>query len=170
MKRLPPLDELRSSFSVDDTGTLFWKWREGVPRNINGRLAGKPAGAVDSSGYVHVVMSRKFYQAHRIVWALAHGKDPYPQLLDHVNGNRRDNRPDNLRVATPALNVVNGKPRGRLGLKGVYEFRPGVFVAQTKYKGTTKYLGSYSTAEEAHEVYCLAVDLLHGRGAYARVS
>lgn len=168
MKKLPEISELQRIFTLGDDGVLRWNWRADLPFNVNRRLAGKPAGATDSSGYIHVGIKGKLYQAHRIVWALVNGEDPHPHLLDHVNGNRKDNRADNLRAVTAAVNVVNGRARGRLNLKGVYEFRPGVFVAQTKHNGATKYLGRYASAAEAHEVYCLATDMLHGAGAYAR--
>ena len=168
MKKLPAVSELQRLFTLGDDGVLRWNWRNDTPCNINRRTAGNPAGTTDGHGHRHVTVRGAFYQVHRIVWALANGADPYPHGIDHKNGDRSDNRPSNLRLAGQALNVVNSAARGKLNCKGAYQNRPGSFVAQTKINGRTKYLGKYATAEEAHEVYCLAVDLIHGPGAYAR--
>lgn len=168
MKRLPPVEKLRRLFTLCDDGSLLWNWVEEWPRNINGRLAGKVAGSEDGKGHRHVNVGGQFYQAHRVVWALHTGEDPFPHDIDHINGVRNDNRPGNLRLAGKALNVLNGRPRGRLKVKGVYERRPGRFVAQTKHNGRPLYLGTYDSPELAHEAYCLVADMIHGAGAYAR--
>jgi hypothetical protein len=63
---------------------------------------GKTAGCIHSSGYVRIFCDGKSYQAHRLIWALMHGVDPDCDI-DHINGNRADNRLINLRLATRLL-------------------------------------------------------------------
>jgi DUF971 family protein len=77
-------------------------------------------------------------------------------LVDHKDGNRRNNRWDNLREATPTQNMVNSKTRvtNKLGVKGVrlhetgkYQVRLG--IGNMRYK----HIGLYATIEEARAAY-----------------
>ncbi|HEM8998853.1 TPA: HNH endonuclease [Burkholderia cenocepacia] len=98
---------------------------------------------------------------HRMVLNLQAG---VPFLVDHINGNRADNRKANLRVCTHAQNAWNmGKAAtNTTGYKGVSMMANGRFVAQIRCHGRKYHLGCFGTPEEAHEVYCLAADMLHG--------
>lgn len=166
MKKLPAIAVLHALFRYDaETGFIYWRRRDDMPNNWNARYAGKPAGTLDSSGYLHIRYDGKFWQAHRIAWALATGEDPYPLLIDHRNRLRTDNRLRNLRKATQSLNHVNSRVRGKWG-KGVYR-KGNRFIAQTKVNGAVCYIGSYQTPEEAHAAYLRAVNDNFGEGAYA---
>lgn len=93
---------------------------------------------------------------------------PDGQLIDHINGNRLDNRRENLRICTFLGNAQNKgmADSNRSGFKGVYQHGgKGSFISRIHVNGVAKHLGSYKTAEEAHEVYCLAADMLHGEFA-----
>lgn len=98
------VDELRELLRVDDTGELFWCQRG------SGRHIGKPAGTSLRSGYrkVGLRVDGKFVQfyTHQIVWALHYGEWP-ERSIDHINGNRGDNRVDNLRLASALENNMN---------------------------------------------------------------
>jgi hypothetical protein len=85
------------------------------------------------------------------------------KLVDHINGNRLDNRRENLRACNKSQNGMNSKTRSDSvsGLKGVTATR-GRFSARISVDGRQKYLGSYETAEEAHEVYCLWANMVYG--------
>jgi len=108
--------------------------------------------------------NRFFIQMHREILGL-HPDDGC--LVDHANGNKLDNRLINLRVCTKSQNGWNqGKQRtNTTGYKGVIGPRNGKYQAQIGHLGRKKHLGSYVTAEEAYEVYCLAADMLHGEFA-----
>lgn len=56
---------------------------------------------------------------HRKVWADANGPIPDGYDIDHINGNKRDNRLENLRLATRAQNMWNVKSKNKFGLKGL---------------------------------------------------
>ena len=100
--------ELKTLLSYDpETGELTWRVR-GVPR-IDNRLAGKPALIGTSDGYrVGKIMTQNL-KAHRVAWAIYYGEWP-KAMLDHINGNRADNRIVNLRTVSPVQNSQNQRP------------------------------------------------------------
>ena len=77
---------------------------------------------------------------------------------DHINGNTMDNRRENLRVCSHAENLENrGKTKSNTsGFKGVYA-NGNNWMAQIKYKGKSKYLGTFKIKEEAARAYDAAV-------------
>lgn len=100
--------------------------------------------------------------------------DRQGRLVDHINGDRLDNRRENLRIATNQQNMQNRKldKRNKSGYKGVvkrerYTNRPyAVFIGVGA--GKAKYLGAYTTPEEAARVYDkTAKDLF---GEFARLN
>jgi hypothetical protein len=100
---------------------------------------------------------------HRILLGASSG-----QLVDHKNSDRLDCRRSNLRICGAAGNARNKSmhPSNRTGFKGVYlHSQIGKYVARICADRATRYLGCFDTAEEAHEVYCLAADMLHGEFA-----
>lgn len=108
------LEDAKSLFDLDQkTGALYWK------EDVGGRarLGGK-AGCVDNEGYTVVRYQGVGYRAHRIVFALVHGRWP-EGVVDHVNGVKGDNRPENLRDTTPHGNANNSTNRACVGASGV---------------------------------------------------
>lgn len=72
--------------------------------------------------------------------------------VDHINGNRLDNRRCNLREVTGAQNCQNRRACNKTGLKGVHS-RGKKFLACIRIEGKYQYLGIYPTAHEAARVY-----------------
>ncbi|UEP43181.1 HNH endonuclease [Burkholderia sp. B21-005] len=101
---------------------------------------------------------------HRSVLNIEKGN---AQMVDHKNRIKIDNRKENLRLCTHAQNGWNmGKrKRNTTGYKGANRMPNGRFAAQITFCGEKHHLGCFATAEEAHEVYCLAADMLHGEFA-----
>lgn len=104
-----------------DTGKLFWRKRtpdmfsggyrspEGNCSAWNARFAGKEAFAFDrGNGYLSGGIFGVLYAAHRVIWAMHHGKWPDDQI-DHINGDRTDNRISNIRSVSQAENGKNMK-------------------------------------------------------------
>ena len=113
-------------------------------------------GSLDSGGYIKVSVGGKSYQAHRFVWFYVHGVWPDGQI-DHINGNKIDNRIENLRVCSASENQQNrSKPPRHASSKYL-----GVSWNDLRLKwraqlvvNKTKVLDSYFDSEEdAHDAY-----------------
>lgn len=139
------------------TGIFVWKTQVGPKK------AGSVAGTKNHHGYVVICINGKLYQAHRLAWLLQTGSLPR-EYIDHVNGNRGDNRWCNLRECNAAENNENTtvKSHNRVGFLGVSKnTNCATYSANIRYLGKHYYLGSYSTPEEAHEAYKTAKRKLH---------
>ncbi len=120
--------------------------------------AGMIAGTLSHHGYLTVCVNGRSYMVHRIVWLYVHGEWP-AQSIDHINGDRSDNRLENLRVADHHQNGYNRKPsrNSSTGIVGVYWSRHrGLFSADITFQGKTIYLGRFATLNEAVAVRRLA--------------
>lgn len=144
---LPSIQRLREKLVLDvDTGVL-----RRASDGTGGTKAGDVAGSVNSVGYLRLKVDGCELLAHRVIFAMTNGRWPDADL-DHINGNRRDNRPANLREATFAENNRNtgiGK-NNTSGAKGVSTFQRGrKWRATCQVNGVSNYLGRFDTAEEA---------------------
>lgn len=101
------------------------------------------------------------YQEHRLVWLVETGAFPV-EFLDHINGQRADNRFANLRAASKKQNNENIQLRrdNRSGLRGVSRRRNGKWVAQIQSDGTKRHLGYFDSAAAAHAAYQTAATQL----------
>jgi hypothetical protein len=160
-KPLPPLDLLRTLLSYDPaTGEFKWIGRLGTKAVI-----GSVAGTVSPKGYRVIFVKGQGYMAHRLAWLFITGSEPEDQI-DHINGNRDDNRACNLRSVNNAVNCRNkAQPtrNNKSGIRGVHE-RNGKYVAAIGFEGRKMVLGNYRTAEHAGEAYALAKRVLHFLG------
>jgi hypothetical protein len=153
-------DELKSILHYDPlTGLFTWLVSNG-PRSKNGTRAGFYH---NQSGYRRIKLNGKEYQEHRLVWLYVHGFMP-PDMVDHRDRNRSNNRLDNLRLASRIENSQNvGKSKnntsGFLGVSWKKSNRK--WVAQIMYNGKKTHLGLFDTAEEAHDAYQKASSELH---------
>jgi hypothetical protein len=106
--------------------------------------------------YLNIGVDWKVYRAHRLAWLYVHGEWPKHQI-DHINGNKLDNRIVNLRVATASQNKQNMKQArsdSRSGLIGASWYASGnKWRAAIQIDGKKKHLGYFDTAEEAHQIF-----------------
>lgn len=130
-----------------DAGHLRWR----VTRGGNAQ-AGSRAGSLHSRGYVHIEIDGRQHKAHRLVWLAAHGSCPKAHL-DHINGDKADNRLSNLREATKHQNGTNRSGPNKQSTSGVR----GVSWHRTRRKwaayvtdhGRAFSLGLFTDKEEA---------------------
>ena len=151
---------VRELFDYVD-GQLFPKIR------THGRKPGVAVGC-NSGGYLITMVEGKLYKVHRLVYLWHHGH--MPKLLDHIDGNRSNNRIDNLREATDQQNGCNrGKNKNnKSGHKGVhYDKRRGKWQAQIMVNRKNFHVGYFDDPEEAHEAYKKAAANYHGDFARA---
>lgn len=151
---------IRQRYSYDkQTGALVWR-EEAKPRR-----AGRAAGGVDSRGYTQISINGTLYLAHRLVWMLHHG-EVIPEVIDHINGIRRDNRIENLRAADSFINAQNTRAarvsNKHSGMQGVSRItRSNKWQARILAYGVRHHLGSFDTPEQAHAAYLDAKKRLH---------
>jgi hypothetical protein len=83
--------------------------------------AGMPFGKLDRDGYLQVTIDARCYRVHRLAWVFIHGSHP-SGTIDHKNGDKLDNRIENLRVATHSEQACNTKVKAisKSGVKGVF--------------------------------------------------
>ncbi len=157
--------EVRELIRYDPaTGKLFWLERdvsffrdgkhsaEHRQRCWNSRYAGTEAfTSIDSRGYRQGWICNRHESAHRVIWAVVHGCWP-AQEIDHVNGDRSDNRLANLREVTPQENRRNMSisARNTSGVAGVnWDARRETWRARITVNYKEIYLGEFSIFDEA---------------------
>ena len=146
-----------------DPETGVFVWRKRYARRESGDMAGT---IHNRTGRLQICIDQRSYFAHRLAWFYVHGEWP-KQEIDHINGNKADNRIANLRDVSRAINQQNiRKPhKNKTGyLLGAYleknrSSRP--WRASIKLDGKSRYLGFFDTQEEAHAVYLEAKRKLH---------
>lgn len=156
------IERLHALFCVDEqSGVLVRK----VTASSNAK-AGSRVGSVNSRGYLTVRVDGKSMKVHRIVFALVHGR--FPEFVDHVDGDKLNNHPANLREATKAQNSHNvGRPStNKSGIKGVsWSNWSRKWKAQIQYQKGNFHLGLFPKIEDAAEAVRNARAKLHGEFA-----
>lgn len=157
-----PIALLHELFVVADDGILIRKRVTGKSTHI-----GQVVGSITHDGYLSVRINRHLFAVHRIVFAMTNGY--WPSVgIDHINMNKLDNRPCNLREATESENGMNrGKQANNsTGEKGViFDKSRGLYRAQIQVRGKAKHLGRYAAKEDASRAYKSAAIFYHGEFA-----
>jgi hypothetical protein len=157
-------ERLRERLSFDPDGCRF-TW---LPRSVrphmawtdkawNTRYAGTIAGKPDSDGYRRINLDRRMYLEHRLIVFYQTGAWPEAQI-DHINMDRTDNRPENLRSATQSQNRANTRmyANNRSGFKRVTYFGRRKWTAHIKVNGKQRTLGYFDSPERAFIEYIFA--------------
>ena len=159
-KELPSPELLRKLLRYEpETGKLFWRIRteEIAParqsvKTWNSLYANREAfTAVDAYGYKVGNLLKTQYKAHRVVFAICNLRWPISEI-DHINGNRSDNRIENLREVTRQQNQRNVrlKSTNTTGNCGVgWNKRLEKWTAQIGHGKTFRHLGSFATKADA---------------------
>ena len=161
---------LRQRLSYDPQTGVF-TWLETHVHRL-GKEAGSTRTGVKAKGgsYRMINIGGALFRAHRLAWLYMTGEWPTTDV-DHINGNRADNRWSNLRLASRAENNANaGLPKNNTsGVKGV-SFDPKrkrPWRAMISKDNRSRLLGDFSTKEEAATAYQQAA--MEQFGEFARL-
>ena len=147
-------DKMKSILSYDgETGVLRWLERPGN-KKFNNKLAGKIAlTSKNRKGYLHGSAGGFNVSAHVVCWSIFYGEKPNG-LIDHINGNRSDNRICNLRVV-----CHKGNARNRIAKRSKNSILPGLRRSGYGWSvmiGRGEYLGIHACFGSALKVRKLA--------------
>ena len=136
-------------FYDQNTGEFTW-----LICRCNSMPIGARAGCRLPTGYIKLSVGNRQYLAHRLAWLYVHGKWP-EQCIDHINGDRSDNRIANLRDISPSANQHNRRcTAGRELPLGVHWSKAHKkFVAQIQIPGGRRLRFSFDDAESASAAY-----------------
>jgi len=167
----PPLrlDQVERLLDLNrETGELRW-----TANAAFGRLTQRIAGHVGSGGYLSVKIGKRMHLGHRIVWLLVHGEWP-AKSIDHIDGNRSNNAPINLRLANASENAQNraAATKSSSGLLGAIHRkatrrRRECWESRIKLDGVSKWIGRFTSPEAAHAAYIAAKSAAHPFAARA---
>jgi hypothetical protein len=111
---------------VDEDGNLWWRKRLGRRSNLF-----RPVGSLHYQGYLNTAIDKTQYSNHSLAWCLYYGEwPPFEYDVDHINGDRADNRKTNLRLATRSQNAHNTRKVRSTNTSGY----PGVYYCAAKRK------------------------------------
>ena len=130
------------------------------------RTFGRAAGKVIM--YNVVMVEGYSYQVCRIAWCIQYGKwPPLDRYIDHINGKHWDDRPENMRLATPRENTYNAVRNGKYsrGVKFNLKYPERPWIARIRNEGIEYHLGNFATEAEAAKAYAKAAVKLHGEFA-----
>lgn len=133
-------------FNLKD-GELFWKEKPSKRVQI-----GAKAGSLNSCGYLEVQIKRKHYLIHRIIFEMVYGAIPDREEIDHINHNRQDNLPINLRSVCHTHNQKNQSKsvRNTSGIVGVsWKADRKKWHSQIRVDGKDKHLGFFEDINDA---------------------
>ena len=149
---LAPIESLRKLFAYDPLQGGFIRL---VRSGSRGRI-GPVHGCLDKKGYLVIGIGGRNYFCHRLAWALYYGEWPNGDL-DHIDGEKTNNKITNLRIAKPEENNRNKSSiaTNTSGFRGVC-IEGKKFRATIRFEGKKINLGTYETAQEAHAAYVTA--------------
>lgn len=150
-----------------ETGFLYWKEREpkhfahlkdwlaiATCKTFNKKQAGKLAlHGIMTIGYRSGGLFDVKQYAHRIVWFMFHGE--WPKVIDHINGNKLDNRIENLRNVTQRENMRNAAQN-----KSNTSGSSGVILLPSGRFNVNFHLGTFELFEEAVNIRLEAEEIL----------
>jgi hypothetical protein len=143
--------ELLNIFEYDPfSGILKWK----ISRS--NMIKGSVVGCMHQSGYKILTLQSKSYRLHRIIWIMLFGNIPNGFYIDHINGNKIDNRLENLRLATNNQNQQNrpAPKNNSSGYRGVtWHKQMKQWMARICHNNKRTTIGFFDTAEDAYEAY-----------------
>jgi len=153
---------IADTFEYKD-GCLYWKTLSHPNKQY---LVGTLAGSIHKTGYHHITWCNKIQKAHRLIFMLHHGY--MPKEIDHINGNRADNRIENLREVTRSQNQYNKAPQANTsGIRNVsWHKKSQAWIVRLTMKGRIVFQQYFKDLEVAELVALEARDKFFGKFNY----
>jgi hypothetical protein len=172
---LPPVDFLRRFFRYCQNSGQLLRYAKLDPwHNYLPLAKERVMGRKDKWGYLRMdIGADRNIFVHRVVWKIVTSEDPGERTIDHIDGNKLNNKIDNLRLADlaencwnkPTQKIKDGKPV-LIPYKGVTYVRDrngelAYIIARISFRDKRIYLGTFSTPEQAARAYAKASMTLH---------
>lgn len=161
---LAHLKKLLEALEFDPSGSPDTGWFKWKTLRRSGAKAGDWAGSINQEGYR--IIGRGGLREHHLVYLLTHGE--LPELLDHIDRNRLNNAPENLRVIDRRSNALNSKVRrnNKSGYRGVSQRADSMgWIVQIKSKYGNKLTARTRNIEDAATIYNFWAAEHHGEHA-----
>lgn len=132
----------------------------------DGKLYRNTSRVIKKTGYVDISYKNKPFKAHRLIYFYHHGH--LPELVDHIDGNRSNNRIENLREASRCQNQHNrsNTTRNTSGKKNVFYIKKSKTWRVVVQSNNIKYrIGCFKDIELADLVAIMAREKYHGNFA-----
>lgn len=164
-RQLPSKEILDQLFRYEpETGKLFWKERPASffketsgrsqkwsAKQWNAKHSGNEALIIlDKRGYRVGRLFGKYVQSHRVVFKMLTGNEP--DIIDHVDGVRSNNKPYNLRSVNISENAKNARLRAdnTSGFCGVrFKKSSGKWLSRVNVDGKETHIGYFKSKEDA---------------------
>lgn len=159
------VERLRELLAYDVETGVFKHAKKSSPKSR--AKVGAIVGGPRQDGYWGITFDGVLIGAHRLAWIHAYGREPEGQI-DHINGDKQDNRISNLRDVTPSENKQNmrsARADNGSGLLGAHKCK-GInrWKSEIRLDGKLHYLGLFMNPEDAHAAYVAAKRNLHPAG------
>jgi len=140
-------DELKQVMSYDPSSGVFTWTAPKSPRLKPGAIAGHQ----EPTGYIGMVIDYRHYRGHRLAWLYVYGSMPCGEI-DHIDGDKSNNRIANLRVVTSKQNKENTRlvAANTSGHRGVYwDKSRNKWMARVQHHRKWVFLGRFDSLVEA---------------------
>lgn len=102
------LDTLRPEHEIDPANGIVYGYK-----------SRRPIGSVNNRGYIQIALSGRHNKyAHRMIWEYVNGPIPKDMQINHINGDKTDNRIANLELVTPQQNIQHAYDHGLMSRIG----------------------------------------------------
>lgn len=135
---MPPLADLLARYVIDpDSPSGLTRFK--ASRGRWGKVG--PVVSLGTDGYYRMKFGGQFYRTQRVIYYMHTSIDPAELVVDHIDGNPRNNRVENLRPCTAEQNAHNrrarlGKPSGLP--RGITKTREGKYRARIMAGGVLR--------------------------------
>lgn len=146
-----------------ETGIITW-----IKKSSKNVIIGRIAGTPHRMGYQAIQVRGNLRLSHRVAFLMYHGY--LPKYVDHINGNKIDNRISNLRSCTVSQNGFNrpAPPSNTSGYKGVGKCGD-KWRSRLVFEGKEYSFGTYDCKHEAAKAYNIGALKHHGEFAYLNI-